>query len=491
MKDLIHPDLAGRVIGMKSYPIHASLDRDVRNRRANDGPMDKNSGHGTHVAGSIAGDASSARSHGLPDVVRGLAYRARLYIQCVEQEVDWTPTYLRQYENRNGYFPERYMLAGIPPTSIRRLFADAYRAGARIQNNSWSAGLLGDYNEYCHDLDRFVWEHKDFCVLFAAGNSGTASGEGAAILGETLEPPGTAKNCITVGACENRRPDLRDTYGDFWPEEFPAAPIHDDRMADDPHHMAAFSSRGPTRDGRIKPDLVAPGTFILSLRSRFLARNQYAWGKYPACRDYFYMGGTSMATPLVTGAAALVRQHLRRKLRAVPSAALIKAALIHGARRLPRAAARLADFDQGWGLVDVAAAVTERPERRIRYLDVGRGLRTGQRHELEFEVRAGSPLRLTLAWSDFPGERVVNNLNLILRLPDGGYRLGNDFARAGAVDRVNNVESIQIEEPATGRYRVQVVASEIQEGTQDFALVYSGAVTGESKGRGWKAAAKR
>lgn len=482
---LVHPDLAGRVKRMKSYPIHPSFARDVRNRGRNDGPIDKNSGHGTHVAGSIAGDGSIARKQGIPDPARGLATRAELFIQGIEREMDWKPAYLREYENRNGQFPDRFILGGMSVHSIRPLLADAYQAGARIQNNSWTSGVLGDYNELAADVDRFVWDHKDFCVLFAAGNSGVPDGNGNIVRG-SIEPPGTAKNCITVGACESERPQIRDTYGDFWPSDFSGPPHFNDAMANDHRHVAAFSSRGPTQDGRFKPDLIAPGTFILSLRSRFLARNQWAWAKYAECRDYFYMGGTSMATPLVTGAAALVRQHLRRTLKTIPSAALIKATLIHGARRYPAADEALADHDQGWGLVDLTSSLCKTSSRRVCYVDMERGLRTGQHEAFEIRIRAGQePLKLTLAWTDFPGERVVNNLNLIVRTPHGRHLAGNDFSGQGSVDRVNNVEGLLIRDPEPGTYLVQVVASEVQEAEQDFALVFSGDIDGESRGRGW------
>jgi hypothetical protein len=82
-----------------------------------------------------------------------------------------------------------------------------------------------------------------------------------------VSPPGSAKNCITVGATENNCPTVTNTYGQGWPSDFLTDPIASDRMADNPEGMVAFSSRGPTLAQRIKPDVVAPGTFILSSRS--------------------------------------------------------------------------------------------------------------------------------------------------------------------------------------------------------------------------------
>ncbi len=465
----IHPDFAGRVAWIKSYPITPDFSAYITNPGGNDGAADVDSGHGTHVAGSVLGNG--AVSSGLPGVsasIRGLAYKARLMFQAVEQEMKWKPPYQGRYD--------RYMLAGIP-TDITLLFADAYKKGVRIHSNSWGGGDPGVYDSQCEQLDRFVWEHKTFCVLVAAGNDGTDSDGDGKINPMSVTSPGTAKNCITVGASENCRPEFRaETYGKWWPQDYPTAPLNKDPMADNPDHMAAFSSRGPTTDGRIKPDIVAPGTFILSTRSTQIAPNNRAWGGFPPSKFYFHMGGTSMATPLTAGAVALVREYLRKqkKIRS-PSAALLKATLITGAVRLPGYGAKgaVVDSHQGFGRVNLDAVLAPAAPAVAQFLEVRPGLKTGQVRTIEITIKsAAAPLRVTLAYTDYPGPTLVNNLNLIVTAPNGKRYVGNQAAGAAMVmDVKNNVEVVHIEKPAAGQWRIEIIGSNIPNGPQDCALV--------------------
>ena len=152
----------------------------------------------------------------------------------------------------------------------------------------------------------------------------------------SIQSPATAKNTITVGASENKRPEFNYmTYGKRWPKHYPVSPFWSSPMANNPYQVAAFSSRGPTQDGRSKPDVVAPGTYILSTRSRAIPKE--AKGSIPGNLDYMYHTGTSMATPLVSGVCALLRQYFKEYYEDFrsPSAALIKAVLICGAVKLP------------------------------------------------------------------------------------------------------------------------------------------------------------
>ena len=299
----IHPDFTRRIKRIRSYPITPAFNSFLNNPGANDGPKDNDSGHGTHVAGSVLGDGSSSIATNQTPPIRGVAYEAKLVFQAIEQWMDWNYNGRMEFLRR-GIQPPEYMLSGIPD-ELSELFGYSYRNGCRIHTNSWGGGDFGEYDEQSEQVDRFAWDHKNFTILFAAGNDGIdRDGDGKIDLG-SVTPPGTAKNCITVGAGENKRLELAsETYGKWWPKDFSHRPLKQDPMSDSSADVAAFSSRGPTIDGRVKPDVVAPGTFILSTRSRYISANNFAWGKFSQNKDYFFMGGTSMATPLAAGAIA-------------------------------------------------------------------------------------------------------------------------------------------------------------------------------------------
>jgi hypothetical protein len=212
-----------------------------------------------------------------------------------------------------------------------------------------------------------------------------------------------------------------------------------------------------------------------------IAANNFAWGRFQPSNRYFFMGGTSMATPLTAGAAAIVREYLRkvRKQRS-PSAALLKAVLVAGAVRLPGTAAPgvLCDIHQGFGRVNLDAVLNPPAPATTLLVDHRRGLATGQVATRKLTVRASQqPLRIVLAYTDFPGPTLVNNLNLLVRGPGGERYVGNQAEPgATALDTSNNVEVVHIDQPAPGPWTVDVVASNIPSGPQDYALVMRGAL---------------
>lgn len=383
------------------------------------GPADP-IGHGTHMAGSIAG--SGAASGGK---FRGVAPGASLYVQSIL--------------NRNGQLE--------PPPDLATLFRPALAAGAFIHVDGWGAESNG-YLSSAAQIDRFVRLYPSFLPVFGAGNRGPGAG--------SLTAEANSKNALVVGASQSVRPGLT-------PD------------ATDAGQLARFSSRGPTADGRIKPDLVVPATGVVSTASRLVK------GNFPPNPAYTRMQGTSVAAAVAGGAAALVREYfVREEGVKAPSAALIKAALVNGARPLG-----LDPYAEGFGRLDLARTVLSLREKTARFVDRQAGLATGQELTLRFEATGRGPVSVTLAWSDpaaAPGatRTLVNNLDLIVTGPDGKRYLGNDFTGRGRSDEVNNVERVYIPAPQPGTYTVTVRATAVTApagagaGTpaQDFALVY-------------------
>ena len=335
----IHPDIPStRVVGLQNLPGAGSKSCYTV---VDDGAKDVDSGHGTHVAGSVLSDGYGIGAGALG---RGVAPAAGFVGQAVENFVDFTG--ICALQNSDGYY-----LIGIP-NDLKTLFQAAYDAGARIHSNSWGSAANGDYTLDSANADTFVWNKKDMVITFSAGNEGIDANADGSVDNDSTGSPATAKNVITIGASENQRPaypcdtnltytshdayqpsqtcngmggnNTLGTYGGRWGTDYPVDPIANDLTAGNPEQMAAFSSRGPADDGRIKPDVVAPGTWVLStysgqfqegyggsLNPRTNAFQLDGWGM-PANQQYKYFGGTSMSNPLAGGAATVVRDYYKK-----------------------------------------------------------------------------------------------------------------------------------------------------------------------------------
>ena len=378
--------------------------------------------------------------------------------------------------------------------TVTTLTSDSYGRGARIANHSWGANTGGAYGAIAQEFDALVRDaqpttpgNQEMVEVVAAGNSGPAANSTASL--------GSAKNVIAVGAAESVRTGPS-----------PSPPGTDgcgitNLGADDARDLINFSARGPTDDGRTKPDVVGPGTHVTGTQSDAVGYNGngVCTPAFPTGSTlYSLSSGTSHSTPVVTGMAALFREWFRQNRggdTVVPSPALTKAALANAATDLDGGdgtGGTVPNSNQGWGLGNLARVLDNGP-RFFQDQETTFGA-SGQEQIRTFRVDDPSkPVRVTLAWTDPPGSTVgnsfVNNLDLTVGAGAGPFK-GNVFAGGvsapgGTADPRNNLESVYLPNGASGTFSVAVTAANIAgdgvpnngDGTdQDFALVVSNAV---------------
>ena len=442
----MHADFRDHITGIQSFPIPTSTCAAYgMTGNCDDGAADGH-GHGTHVAGSVNGDGTLSGG-----AFKGMAPESHLLFHAVGQVVSGSST-----------------LLGIP-NDLDDMFALSAENGSLVHTNSWGSAVNGLYTSSSMRADASARTHYNMTILFAAANEGTDANSDGEVDLDSLASPGTAKNVITVGATENDRPAFTLTWGGGWPSDYPTNPVNSDRAADNISGMAAFSSRGPVDDGRLKPDLSAPGTYILSTKSS--QTTSTGWAAYNS--SYTYMGGTSMATPITAGATALLLEHLiENQNHADPSSALIKAILTASAQDMTGqyssntngAGETAPNEHEGWGILDMHTAM------QASFVD-GDSVETGDSWGWSFQVPSGAPdFRVTAAWTDpastpSASTNLVNDLDLNVKDPSGTWH--NDS------NNIDNLRGKVFTSPQSGTWEVHVVGSNVPTGPQKFAISLS------------------
>jgi serine protease AprX len=475
-REKIHPAFSKE----RCKTLYAMAARD--NLPGSKAPDDIN-GHGTHVTGCAVADGQSATMGGAEangkGRIRGPAYGAGFTVT--------------QHSGDSGDILVRDL-----GDFIDRPYTDH---GCRISNHSYGPmlGLMAVpqlYDARNKDVDRYLAAHPDLVVTWSAGNDGEtkpASGKGQ-IFGRAA-----SKNVVTVGSTLSARCIDKDHYN-------PAA------EQADTYAMSSTSSRGPTREGRVKPDLCAPGRVILSACSRS-HKDEGDFGPSTDA-DYKWDTGTSMAAPAVAGCAAVLRQALRVRQVSAPTGALIKALLVNGAIDIMRESdqpPQIPNNTQGFGRVNLqgslhmvlvgtspgsSSSAAELPhagfidvtDSHPMYKPVADGA-TQPFPPLSVpatstESPAAGPtrsnLKVTLTWYDAPGDSLQDILGLaVIATATGERRHGNQGvkdmrATPGIFDEVNNVQLVVWEDAPPGQMRFEVSCRTTPPGRKvDYALAWT------------------
>lgn len=298
-----------------------------------------------------------------------------------------------------------------------------------ISNNSWGSGTNGNsYDSLAAAYDGLVRDGSfaaaidPFTIIFSAGNSGPGA--------NSLTRPKVSKNTIAVANSENIRTEILGTG------------------ADNLDDLRNSSSRGPAADGRIKPDITAPGTAISGSRA---GSGGSVSGQIDA--NHSYSSGTSHAAPQVAGAAALFTEYWKNANSGeYPLPSLIKAAIINTGREmngLTTNALTIPNGNEGWGLVTLKSMLNTGVP--MKYVNESQAFA----NPAESAIYSGTvsdatkPFRVSLVWTDPPGvgnPALVNNLDLTVTVGANTYR-GNVFTGGvsvigGTNSTIDNVENV-------------------------------------------------
>jgi len=378
---------------------------DLKDRITNFNPAAPISRHGEHVNGIVGGAGN------IDPVAQGMAPHVWL---------------------ADHYFDYIFTATGVMRHDLNMT----------ITNSSFAV-ILGDcdyagtYDGYSQLLDTLALQYTDVLHVTAAGNDGlnTCSPfpNGYATVAGGYQP---AKNCLVVG---NIQDDLIEL-----PEE----------------------SRGPTKDGRLKPEIVAVGFNVNST---------------VGYDQYFVTAGTSMSSPQVAGGAALLSQRYKQlNSGANPASDLLKAIILDGTMDLGNPGP---DLNYGFGELDLY--------RSLKIIDnhsyFTNELNNGDSQTVSINVPPHiGQLKVMLYWHDRPGsasaaQELVNDLDLTVATPGGAthYPLVLDTSPAGVnndateqPDHLNNAEQAILNYPAAGTYTLKVKGYHIPFPAQHYVLVY-------------------
>ncbi|PZF71021.1 S8 family peptidase [Taibaiella soli] len=316
-----------------------------------------------------------------------------------------------------------------------------------LTNNSYAAiigncAYAGTYDALAQFTDQLALDNPEVLHVFAGGNDGYMTcapyAPGFATVTGGYQP---AKNVLDVAGIWK----YLNTYTSF--------------------------SRGPIKDGRLKPEISAVGVSVYSTKGG---------------DAYLSAGGTSMACPNVTGSAALLTERYKQLHTGNPKASLLKCLLMNGATDIDNPGP---DYMAGFGIMNVAHSLSMLENNRYAISTVNQG----SQNTSTITVPANTAqLKVMLYWPDsaaspIAATQLINDLDLQVTDPSSVTHLPlildptpanvNNLAVEGA-DHLNNVEQVTINNPAAGTYTVNVKGFSVPGGTQEYVLAYDFIQTG-------------
>ncbi|GGH41898.1 hypothetical protein GCM10007423_38140 [Dyadobacter endophyticus] len=378
---------------------------DFNTRIINRAPIDAGS-HGLHVMGTMAGAGI------MDERYAGYAPKATVVVQSYSSIIAYSPQYVQDF-------------------------------GMVVTNNSYGSDVItcetnGAYDLYSYILDQQAFDMPYLQHVFAAGNSGATTCAPFAVgFGTVLGGYQTAKNVITVGS------------------------------TNETGVIASGSSRGPVKDGRVKPEITAQGSGITST----IPVNLYTGGS-----------GTSMASPAVSGGLAMLYERYRQlNGNQNPKNGLMKALLVNGAVDKGNEGP---DYRYGYGWLNLLRSVKMLESQSYTTAQVSH---QGS-NDFSINVPANTAqLKIMLYWNDPAGstlasQNLVHNLDLKVTNPASKVVLPQILDRTAAnvnnaattgVDNLNNMEQVVVNSPAAGSYTISVKGTTVgQTPSQEYFVVY-------------------
>ena len=405
------------------------------------------SSHGTHVTGTISSNGSS-NSNAL-----GMAPKVNV------KSYNWTND-------------ESEMVTAANDANDPILVSNhSYGVPINLNNgDQLDASLIGAYTQDARDIDNILRNNPKYLAVMSAGNSGNVSYEGGMFDGfDKLTTDKNAKNSLVVA---NANPTVTEQ------------PIFSGNYEITNLVINSGSSEGPTDDLRIKPDIAADGSNLLSPTPN---------------NTYSTFSGTSMSSPNTAGTLVLLQEYYNQLNGAYMNSSTLKGLVCHTAIDDNVVGP---DPVFGWGFLNArASAETILAANNSEAIIEELNLDQDDTYTLTFSAQAGDKLTATLCWTDMPGNvsngtvndptpRLVNDLDL--RLSDGSttylpwkldFSSSSGFSNSKGDNTVDNIERIDIDVPTTGTYTLTVTHKGTLQGnvggpfdpqSQDFSLIVTG-----------------